>query len=162
MLNDLIRHLFFCNLIDNSLLWFVFSSYPQDDITEKMYKAVSKILKSKPKDPAQAVTMENLNRVSKAGAGLLQWVLSMAKYYEVAKEVEPRRKKVKEMEKKMLQSQRDLKQIQSELAELEAQIKELSAKYENKNNELQELKTKAEVRLQSKFRVKFSTHGCFS
>ena len=119
-------------------------NYPRDNMTEGMYKKVQKLLKAKPKDKAQALTMDNLSRVSQAGAGLLQWVISMIRYYEVAKEVAPRRKKVQEMEKKMLQSQRDLAKTEKELSELEAQIKELSDKFEIKDKELKELQKEAE------------------
>ena len=88
--------------------------------------------------------MENLQRVSKAGAGLLQWVIAMMRYYDVAKEVAPRRKKVQEMEKKMLAAQRDLSKTEKDLAELEAQIKELSDNFKSKDAELKDLQKQAE------------------
>ena len=50
------------------------------------------------------------------GAGLLQWVFSMLKYFEVARDVEPRRQKVKKMERMMIKSQKDLKKTKNELA----------------------------------------------
>ena len=88
--------------------------------------------------------MDNLLRVSKAGAGLMQWVIAMIRYYEVAKEVAPRRRKVKDMEKKMLAAQRDLMKTEKDLGELEAQIKELSDKFNAKDSELKSLQQQAE------------------
>jgi dynein heavy chain len=68
----------------------------------------------------------------------------MIRYFEVAKEVAPRRKRVQEMEKKMMQSQRDLAKTEQELQELERQIKELSENFKIKDAELKELKQKAD------------------
>jgi len=119
-------------------------NYPRDDMTEAMYKSVNKILKSKPKDKSQALTMENLDRVSKAGAGLLQWVIAMMRYYDVAKEVAPRRKRVQEMEKKMLAAQRDLAKTEADLNTLEAQIAELSQTFNIKDKELKDLQQQAQ------------------
>ena len=99
---------------------------------------------AKPKDKTQQLTMDNLLRVSKAGAGLMQWVIAMIRYYEVAKEVAPRRRKVKDMEKKMLAAQRDLMKTEKDLGELEAQIKELSDKFNAKDSELKSLQQQAE------------------
>eukprot|EP01084_Bolivina_argentea_P082346 149089_1 len=119
-------------------------NYPRDNMTDNMYKKVNKILKCKPKDKQQTLTMDNLNRVSKAGAGLLQWVIAMMRYYDVAKEVAPRRKKVQEMEKKMLSAQRDLAKTEKDLAELESQIKQLSFNFNEKDTELKDLQSQAE------------------
>jgi hypothetical protein len=45
------------------------------------------------KDPN--LTVENMAMVSKAGKGLLVWVMAITKYYDVAKNVEPLRIKVR-------------------------------------------------------------------
>ena len=119
-------------------------NYPRDNMTESMYKKTKKIVNAKPKDKTQSLSIENLERVSKAGAGLFQWVLAMLRYYEVAKDVAPRRQKVREMEKKMLKSATDLKKTEKELQQLENQIKELSDTFKLKDAELKELEKKAE------------------
>ena len=46
--------------------------------------------------------------MSTAGAGLLKWVLAMVNYNNVAKTVEPKRKKVAEAEKSLRLAQKDL------------------------------------------------------
>ena len=50
--------------------------YPKDKITEKMIKGVKKYFK----DPQ--LTVENMASVSKAGQGLLVWVVAISKYYQ--------------------------------------------------------------------------------
>lgn len=45
------------------------------------------------KDPQ--FTYDSLRTISIAGAGLLKWVLAMVNYNNVAKTVEPKRKKVR-------------------------------------------------------------------
>jgi len=119
-------------------------NYPRDNITEGMYKKVSKLVRARPKDRAQTLTMDNLLRVSTAGAGLLQWVIATLRYYDVAKEVAPRRRRVQEMERKMLAAQRDLSRTEKDLAAVEAQIKTLSDSLEAKDTELKSLTAEAQ------------------
>ena len=52
------------------------------------------------------------------GAGLLKWVLAMVNYYNVARTVEPKRKKVAEAEKSLRTAQRELKKVKEDLAVL--------------------------------------------
>eukprot|EP00494_Astrolonche_serrata_P033696 UN33965 len=109
-----------------------------------MCKEVSKMINAKPTDPTQTMTLETLNRVSKAGAGLLQWVFSMLSYFKVAADVAPRREKVKNMEKKMVKNERDLQKIQDALKKLENEISQLSKNLLKKQGELKTLKAKLE------------------
>lgn len=114
--------------------------YDKDKISSRQVSKVKDIFK---KDPD--LTMENMKSISTAGSGLLAWVVAIIKYYGVAKDVEPLRKKVRDMEKQQQQSAKELKATQEELAELEAQIKELSDKYEAANGELQQLSEQARL-----------------
>lgn len=118
-------------------------NYPRDDITEKQVARVKKIL-TKKTDAKSAVTVENLERISVAGKGLLVWVLAIIDYNRVAKNVEPRRKKVKAMEKEMAQSQADLRQIRHELGLLEEEIGRLSRTYSEKSEEATQLTAEAD------------------
>ena len=45
------------------------------------------------KDPN--MTVEKMESISKAGKGLLVWVVAISKYYDVAKNVEPLKAKVR-------------------------------------------------------------------
>lgn len=53
-------------------------------------------------------TLENIKAISSAGAGLLKWVFAMVNYYDVAKGVEPKRKKVADSERSLRIAERDL------------------------------------------------------
>lgn len=64
------------------------------------------------KDPK--FTVADLRVISTAGAGLLKWVLAMVNYFGVAKDVEPKRRKVAESEKSLRQSQKELAVIKVE------------------------------------------------
>ena len=118
-------------------------TYPKDNITDKQIGKVSKILKKKTTDPKQKLTLENLQRISRASAGLLQWVMAIVNYNRVAKNVEPRRHKVKAMEKAKVKAEEDLAVIQSELAQLQTEIVTLRKTYTDKSEELRELEDKA-------------------
>ena len=118
-------------------------TYPKDGITDKQIGKVVKILKKKTSDPKQKLTLENLQRISRASAGLLQWVLAIVNYNRVAKNVEPRRLKLRAMEKAKVKAEEDLLVIQSELQQLQTEITTLRKTYTDKSEELRELEDKA-------------------
>ena len=118
-------------------------TYPKDAITDKQIVKVTKILKKKTTDPKQKLTLENLQRISRAAAGLLLWVMAIVNYNRVAKNVEPRRQKVKAMEKAKAKAEEDLKVIQEELAQLQTEIVTLRTTYTDKSEELRDLEEKA-------------------
>ena len=60
----------------------------------------------------EELTLEKMQSVSKAGYGLLTWVVAIMKYYDVAKNVNPLRNKVKEMEKAQRQTEQELGELQ--------------------------------------------------
>jgi dynein heavy chain len=70
-------------------------------------------------------------------AGLLKWVLAMVNYYNVAKGVEPKRKKVAEAEKNLRLAQKDLAQTKDQLAALNSQLADLRTQFANKTTEQQ-------------------------
>lgn len=78
-------------------------------------------------------------------AGLLKWVLAMVNYYDVAKGVEPKRKKVAEAEKNLRLAQKDLVDTKDKLAQLNAQLTTLRSQFADKTAEQQDLKAKAEL-----------------
>ncbi len=65
-----------------------------------LYTQVKKV-KDYIKEGGSAFTYEGLKSISIAGAGLLKWVLAMVNYNNVAKTVEPKRKKVADSEKNL-------------------------------------------------------------
>ena len=111
--------------------------YKKDDIKEKQIKKVQHYIKE------GELSMEKMRSVSKAGAGLLQWVDAIVKYYDVAKNVAPLRNRVREMEKEKAKSERELLDITTTLTRLNAEIKDLSENYEKAASELKSLQEQA-------------------
>ena len=70
-------------------------------------------------------------------AGLLKWVLAMVNYYNVAKGVEPKRRKVAEAEKSLRIAQRDLSDTKEQLAALNTQLSSLREQFARKTAEQQ-------------------------
>ena len=80
-------------ILGNGGLLNLLKGYDKDSITEKQIKGVKKWYGGQSPDDA----LEKMKVISVAGSGLLTWVNAIVKYYEVAKNVEPLRKKVKEL-----------------------------------------------------------------
>jgi division protein CdvB (Snf7/Vps24/ESCRT-III family) len=76
-------------------------------------------------------------RVAANTAGLLKWVLAMVNYYNVAKGVEPKRKKVAEAEKNLRLAQKDLADTKDQLAALNAQLASFRSQFADKTAEQQ-------------------------
>jgi Microtubule-binding stalk of dynein motor len=72
-----------------------------------------------------------------AAAGLLKWVLAMVNYYNVAKGVEPKRRKVADAEKSLRLAQRDLASTKEQLAALNSQLSSLRVQFGDKTAEQQ-------------------------
>lgn len=88
---------------------------------------------------------DELLGISRAGAGLFKWVAAMVNYYNVAKTVEPKRKKVADSERSLRTAQRELAAIKDELAALNAELGRLRTLFSEKTSEQKELKDKADV-----------------
>lgn len=69
----------------------------------------------------------------------------MVNYYNVAKGVEPKRKKVAESEKNLRLAQKDLADTKDKLAQLNAELTSLRNQFADKTAEQQDLKAKAEL-----------------
>ena len=113
--------------------------YDKDGITDKQMRAVNSYLK----DPK--FTPDEVMNISTAGAGLLRWVVAMANYNKIAKQVNPKRQAVATAEKKQRQAQKDLTKIKAALSSLQEQLAELTQQFETKTAEQQQLKEKAEL-----------------
>ena len=123
-------------MLGNSQLLQMLKSYPKDDINAGMVKKVNKYF-------TEELTLEKMQSVSKAGYGLLTWVVAIVKYYEVAKNVAPLREKVKNMEKAQRQTEAELAELQATLAGLSKELGELNAQFAEANGELDVLQTEA-------------------
>ena len=113
--------------------------YDKDAITDKQMKKVKQYFR----DPE--FNMDVMRKVSVAGAGLLQWVIAIVKYNEVAKNVEPLRNRVRDLEKEKAKSEEELAEIMNTLEELEAELADLNAKFSAANEELTSLRDEAQL-----------------
>jgi septal ring factor EnvC (AmiA/AmiB activator) len=113
------------------------------EMTAKMAKAAAGVLAKPVADPKNALTEENVGRVSGAAKGLLKWVVAVLEYYNINKDVLPKQKLVKELEKDMNKAEKELNNIKKELGKLEATINRLTKEYQDKSDELRDLKDKA-------------------
>ena len=104
---------------DNSKKLLASASFMQDlkDYDkENIPPATLKKLKSYLSDPTMAV--ENVKKVSKAATSLCMWVHAMDVYAKVAKEVEPKKKRLEEMNAQLNAAEADLKEKQDQLQEV--------------------------------------------
>jgi dynein heavy chain len=114
------------------------------EMTAKMVKAVQQVLSRPVSDPSEALSEENVKRVSGAALGLLRWVVAVLEYYNINKDVLPKQKLVKDLEKDMAKAQKELANIQKELGKLEKTIEQLTKSFEERSQELRELQEKAD------------------
>ncbi|CAH8518373.1 unnamed protein product [Schistosoma turkestanicum] len=110
-----------------------------DNITAKQSSTVKDYLdKSK-------VTMDEMKSVSKAGTGLLKFVVAVLGYSEVARDIKPKRDKVAKLEKTFAQAKKDLAQINTELSNLEAELINLNRRYEEAMSERHKLQEETDL-----------------
>ncbi|VDM31178.1 unnamed protein product [Hydatigera taeniaeformis] len=96
------------------------------------------------------VNMQQMQLVSRAGAGFLKFILAALGYCEVLKDVRPKREKIAKLEKLLTQNEHDLEGVKSELAKVEEEIKKKNQEYsaaETESLALQEETATMEQRL---------------
>ena len=114
-------------------------NYEKDKIKDSWIKPIKKYFK----DPE--FTVEKMKSKSIAAAGMLQWVVAIVKYHEVAKNVEPLRAKVRGLEKAVAQGQKELAATSKLLASLEKKLSALDIDFKKADGELQQLVSEATV-----------------
>ncbi|XP_071945421.1 dynein axonemal heavy chain 10-like [Antedon mediterranea] len=110
-----------------------------DGITQTQVKTVRNFLKE------MDTSLDEMNKISKAGAGLFKFVTAVMGYCAVAKEIKPKREKVARLEKTFHQAKRDLDRINKEVGALEGELLGLSQQYEEAMREKQQLQEEAEI-----------------
>lgn len=95
-----------------------------DNISAKQVATVKGFLKD------DEVTLDDMKSVSKAGYGLLKYVLAVLNYCSVFREVKPKRDKVARLEREFQMAMRDLENINNAVTRLESELEVLSKKYE--------------------------------
>uniref|UniRef100_UPI00398F6830 dynein axonemal heavy chain 10 isoform X2 n=1 Tax=Pristiophorus japonicus TaxID=55135 RepID=UPI00398F6830 len=110
-----------------------------DAIGQNQVKTVKGFLKN------LNTSLDEMQAISRAGAGMLKFVEAVMGYCDVAKEIKPKREKVARLERNYYQSKRDLEKIQAELAAIQRELQALSDRYEAAMREKQQLQEEAEV-----------------
>ncbi|CAL1543936.1 unnamed protein product, partial [Lymnaea stagnalis] len=85
------------------------------------------------------VTIQQMSAISRAGAGLLKFVVAVMGYCAVFREIKPKREKVATLEKNFFELKRGLDKINKQLAKLEDLLANLNLKYESAMAERQRL-----------------------
>ncbi|TGZ60763.1 hypothetical protein CRM22_008363 [Opisthorchis felineus] len=91
------------------------------------------------------ITVEEMKSVSKAGTGLLKFVVAVLGYSEVAREIKPKREKVSRLEKTFMQTKRDLEKLDTEIQNLEEELKILNRRYEDAMTERQQIQAETDL-----------------
>jgi dynein heavy chain len=134
-------------MMSNSQFLNNLKNYKKDDIKPAMNRQVLAIFddpgEGQPLKEGQELTVECMKLVSKAGSGLLQWVVAIKQYYVVARDVDPLRKKVADMEKAQAIGEKELSDINTLLGKLSAELADLDVKYRAAAAELADLSEKA-------------------
>ncbi|CAG9462277.1 unnamed protein product [Pedinophyceae sp. YPF-701] len=118
----------------NSLLYF-----NKDGLNDKQIKKIREYLKN------PEMNEDRAGEVSSASKGLLQWVTAMVNYYEVAKDVNPKRQAVAQAEKSLKKAEKELKAIEAEVASLTEQLADLEKHFAEKTAEQAELQEESDV-----------------
>uniref|UniRef100_A0A8D3BG74 AAA+ ATPase domain-containing protein n=1 Tax=Scophthalmus maximus TaxID=52904 RepID=A0A8D3BG74_SCOMX len=90
-------------------------------------------------------SLEEMQAISKAGSGMFKYVEAIMGYCDVAREIQPKRKKVGLLEKNFFQSKQELEHIQSELGNIQKELHALGEKYQAAILENQQLQKEAEL-----------------
>uniref|UniRef100_A0A1I8GN74 Dynein heavy chain 10, axonemal n=1 Tax=Macrostomum lignano TaxID=282301 RepID=A0A1I8GN74_9PLAT len=110
-----------------------------DSITGKQSGTVREYLDKR------KITLDEMKAVSKAGYGLLKFVIAVLGYCDVAREIKPKRDKVARLEKTFNMTKRDLDKTQKDLARLEEELKSLNARYEEAMAERMKLQEETDI-----------------
>uniref|UniRef100_A0A8C1QBG0 Dynein heavy chain 10, axonemal-like n=1 Tax=Cyprinus carpio TaxID=7962 RepID=A0A8C1QBG0_CYPCA len=110
-----------------------------DSITGSQVKTVKAYLRN------LNTSLEEMQAISKAGSGMLRFVVAVMGYCDVARDIKPKREKVARLERNFFQSKRELERIQNELSAIQKELGTLGEKYEAAMTEKQLLQEEAEV-----------------
>ncbi|XP_059138610.1 dynein axonemal heavy chain 10-like [Physella acuta] len=113
-----------------------------DNITSRQTQTVKSMLQG------INVTIQQMSAISRAGAGLLKFVVAVMGYCAVFREIKPKREKVATLERNFFELKRGLDKINKQVAKLEDLLANLNLKYEMAMAERQRLEE--ETRLMEK------------
>ena len=80
-------------------------SFKKDDVPDRIVNAVDSFIKETPE-----LTVEEVRKGSQDAVSLCKWTYAIVNYAKVAKQVEPKRKKVGDMQAELNKAQNELNQ----------------------------------------------------
>lgn len=110
-----------------------------DNIQTKQISNVKGFLKD------MDITVEEMKEKSRAGAGLMKFVVAVVGYCDVFKEIKPKREKVAKLEREYAISKRELDKITAQVEKLEAELAALKARYAEAMLERQKLQEETDI-----------------
>jgi len=112
-------------------------TFDKDNIPQKVLKQLEKYV-TKPE-----YTPDTVGNQSRAAKSLCMWTHAMDTYSKVAKEVEPKKKKLEESNVKLAAANKELKDKQDNLAQVEDQVASLQKQLADTNGEKDRLENEA-------------------
>ena len=119
---------------------------------DKQAKRIAEYLN---KDP-ENFKGDAMARISRAGNGLLQWVKAMMEFHEVAKSVEPKRRRVAELQQEKGNLEKSLETLTKEIERLQKEASDLESKKNTLAGDLETLQqtvSKEQVSIESAEKV---------
>ncbi|XP_053403793.1 dynein axonemal heavy chain 2-like isoform X2 [Mercenaria mercenaria] len=112
--------------------------FDKDNITDRVLKKIGQYVAQTDFQP------EIIGRVSLAAKSLCMWVRAMEVYGRIYRVVEPKKQRLNAAMGQLKEKQDALSEAKAKLAEVEAKMAELQKQYQDKLNQKEELKRKAE------------------
>lgn len=109
-----------------------------DEITMGQQKAVKAHMKKSKK-------LGEMQKISKAGFGLLTFVTAVLGYCEVYREVKPKKEKVEQLQRDYNTAMKYLQKLYTEIAQIEEELDKLNDKYNTAMARRQELQEETEI-----------------
>ncbi|VDL92009.1 unnamed protein product [Schistocephalus solidus] len=131
-------------------------SLDAEAIPQKNINAIKDLLQKK------GYKYEDVRSASKAGGGFFKFILSVVSFYDVAKEIRPKRERVKMLEKELMKAKRELQKLTDEVAYLEEMLLNLRRQYAEAQNEMERLRNDMNIMLRQLLAAEKLTSGLAS
>lgn len=103
-----------------------------------------------------------MRSASKAGGGFFKFILSVVSFYDVAKEIRPKRERVKMLERDFAKAKKELQMLTEAVAQLEQMMINLRRQFSEAQSEMERLKNEMNVMLRQLLAAEKLTAGLAS
>ena len=141
-------------LLGQSNFMELLTGYDKDNIAESKLKKLRKQYIN-----LDEMQPETVQKVSKAGLGLCLWVRAMDVYSDVAKEVEPKKKRLEGMKTQLAVTTGELREKQEQLAAILSKVELLQQKCDDTLNEKNRLQAESDTTANRLVRAEKLTKG---